>query len=75
MASVGKVVGYLVYYALEEFSGHVKQVLFVQFNIVCPTPWIQLYAGVGLKHWNSPLEGVCVTNRSEGVAVLLHLDC
>ena len=60
MASVGKVVGYLVYYVLEEFSGHVKQVLFVQFNVACPTPWIQLYAGVRLKHWNSPLEGVCV---------------
>lgn len=59
MASVGKVVGYLVYYASEEFSGHVKQVLFVQFSVACPTPWIQLYAevrqSIGIAPWK-----VCV---------------
>ena len=49
--------------------------LFVQFNVVCPTPWIQLYEGVRLK-CNNPLEGACyVTSRGEGVAILPHLDC
>lgn len=41
---------------------HMKQVLFVQFNIACPVPWV-VVQGFRLKHGNSPLESASVTSR------------